>query len=553
MTAAIAPSFKSWLILSLLLAIFAIAPLCYPGYIQTHSGFTFLWNVADLRANLGSWRWTPHIAIDFDPLRSDGLLPYYLAALLPLEPGSAIKVVLGLGWLLGNAGMYLWLRRWLGPPGALVAALVYTYLPYQIATIYVRGAWGEALFWGGLPWAIWAAGEQINRRTAVIFLSVIGLIWLLLAWSQLGLTLWMFVFISLFLGVMYAYRAAWAILAGFCGVLLGTLSTLAVATAAPVFSPIPPFSDHFLYPSQLFSAYWGFGSSRPGWNDGMSFQLGLAAVGLALLGIILWQRQESSDPPTHRTDHRLIFFSGTAFVSLLLQFGFSASLWHVPVWSGSTLASSLTYPWQLLGWTGLCLSVLAGAALWLDKQLIRWPVIGSIIILIILSSYSYLSPQFIQVDPEMLTAPQAVLGTNQMTLLAHTFSVDINGNTAGLELGPTPLPLAVHGRAQPNQTLRLNVIWQPLKPLTEDWKFFVHLVDSKGQVLAQFDGQPLAGSYPTSQWIPGELIQDSYPLPLPSDAPPGPYQIFLGLYNEATGARLPVPGDTEGRIILNVE
>jgi hypothetical protein len=188
MTAAIAPSFKSWLILSLLLAIFAIAPLCYPGYIQTHSGFTFLWNVADLRANLGSWRWTPHIAIDFDPLRSDGLLPYYLAALLPLEPGSAIKVVLGLGWLLGNAGMYLWLRRWLGPPGALVAALVYTYLPYQIATIYVRGAWGEALFWGGLPWAIWAAGEQINRRTAVIFLSVIGLIWLLLAWSQLGLT-----------------------------------------------------------------------------------------------------------------------------------------------------------------------------------------------------------------------------------------------------------------------------------------------------------------------------------------------------------------------------
>jgi hypothetical protein len=101
--------------------------------------------------------------------------------------------------------------------------------------------------------------------------------------------------------------------------------------------------------------------------------------------------------------------------------------------------------------------------------------------------------------------------------------------------------------------LYLNITWQPLQPLTEEWKVFAHLIDSNHHVIAQFDGPPQQGTYPTSQWIPGELIKDSYPLTLPANTPPGPYQVYLGLYNEATGARLPVPGDAEGRVILDVK
>ena len=228
-TAAVLPSAKSYLVLSLLLTIFAIAPLFYPGYIQTHSGFIPIWNVADLRTNPGDWRWTPHIGLSFDLLHSTGLLPYYLAALLPFAPATAVKVIMGFGWLSGNAGMYLWLRRWLGQPGALVAALVYTYLPYQIATVYVRGAWGESLVWGVLPWAAWAAGEQISRNFAVILLPVIGLIWLVLGLSQLGLALWAFIFISLLLWLIDSYQAVGAILAGFGGLVLAAFTTMAVS------------------------------------------------------------------------------------------------------------------------------------------------------------------------------------------------------------------------------------------------------------------------------------------------------------------------------------
>jgi len=106
---------------------------------------------------------------------------------------------------------------------------------------------------------------------------------------------------------------------------------------------------------------------------------------------------------------------------------------------------------------------------------------------------------------------------------------------------------------QSNDVLLVDVVWQPLQPLSQDLKVFVHLVDPAGNVIAQYDGYSQAGDYPTGQWTPGELITDSYPVIIPADAPPDPYQIYLGFYDESTLTRLPVPNDTEGRVILNVE
>ncbi len=559
---AILQSSTTYLILTAVLCLFALAPLFYPGTIQTHNGFVPLWNSADLRGNPGNWRWLPHIATQFDPLRSDGLWPYYLASMLPFEPVLAVKVVVGLGWLLGSLGMFWWLKKWLGPSGALLAALVYIYLPHQIATVYIRGAWGETFFWGLLPWTVLASesvGQQASQlnRPSTILLSVLAVfLWLILGLSQLGLTLWAFVFVALLYWLTRRRQALWPILVGCLGVVLAFVITLSIFAASPYASSTPlssptTFSDHFLFPFQLFSASWGFGPSRPGWNDGMSFQVGLAAVGLTFLTLFLWPRKSGAAP--NGFNRHLVFLSGTAIVSILLQFGLSQPLWSLPLFPGYTLASTLTYPWQLLGLTGFCLAVLAGASMWLDEQLTRLPLLGSVIILVILSSYSYLLPQFIQIEPEIRRGPQALLGVNQVALLTHGFVVEINGNTAGLERGPAAIPLTAHGPLQAGEVVRLDITWQALQPFSEDWKVFVHLVDAKGQVLAQFDGQPREGDYSTSRWIPGELIKDSYPLLMPATLPPGPYQVFVGLYSEVTGARLPVPNDSEGRVILNVQ
>ena len=77
-----------------------------------------------------------------------------------------------------------------------------------------------------------------------------------------------------------------------------------------------------------------------------------------------------------------------------------------------------------------------------------------------------------------------------------------------------------------------------------DETLFVHLVDPSGQLIAQADGDPLRQLFPLSACQPGELIHDIRYLPWPTTA--GLYTVHLGLYNRATGERLPA-FDSQGQ------
>jgi hypothetical protein len=94
--------------------------------------------------------------------------------------------------------------------------------------------------------------------------------------------------------------------------------------------------------------------------------------------------------------------------------------------------------------------------------------------------------------------------------------------------------------------LQLTLFWQPLVPLSTDYTGFVHLRDETGATVAQRDGQPLDGAYPTSHWQPGEIVIDPITLTLPEELPSGQYSLFTGLYQLDTLARLPVIDDTTG-------
>ena len=72
-------------------------------------------------------------------------------------------------------------------------------------------------------------------------------------------------------------------------------------------------------------------------------------------------------------------------------------------------------------------------------------------------------------------------------------------------------------------------------PLT-DYSTFVHVVNAAGNIVAQADAQPVAGSYPTSIWGAGETVVDTIAVPVG----PGDYQVYVGLYRWDTQARLQV-------------
>lgn len=91
-------------------------------------------------------------------------------------------------------------------------------------------------------------------------------------------------------------------------------------------------------------------------------------------------------------------------------------------------------------------------------------------------------------------------------------------------------------------TLPLTLTWECLGTFTADYTVFVHLADANRQPVAQVDGKPLGGTYPTRFWEVGERLADPYFLEVPSDASPGTYDLLVGMYLLATGERLPLLG-----------
>jgi hypothetical protein len=105
------------------------------------------------------------------------------------------------------------------------------------------------------------------------------------------------------------------------------------------------------------------------------------------------------------------------------------------------------------------------------------------------------------------------------------------------------------------ETITVTLYWQPGSRVTEDYHVFVHLLDAKGQLVAQQDGVPVQGERPTWSWWDNEVIRDKYVLVIDQELPPGTYALSVGLYDLTTGVRLPITGPTgerlpEDRIVL---
>jgi len=95
----------------------------------------------------------------------------------------------------------------------------------------------------------------------------------------------------------------------------------------------------------------------------------------------------------------------------------------------------------------------------------------------------------------------------------------------------------------PGDFVRVAVQWSTRAPFGDSFKAFLHILDQNGNLVAQHDAIPLAGSLPTTSW-PGspednpQLITDRFAVQLPEDLPDGQYRVITGLYNPADGRRL---------------
>jgi len=127
-----------------------------------------------------------------------------------------------------------------------------------------------------------------------------------------------------------------------------------------------------------------------------------------------------------------------------------------------------------------------------------------------------------------------------------------------LKAAPRTAPLALFGggslrllsaqAVRSGSLLNLELVWQAQQPATAE--IFVHGLDCAGKMLGQADGAALARMFPLWLWQAGEAVRDVRQIQL-ADAPDnGCTQIAVGLFDPASGARLPAV-DAAGRALAD--
>lgn len=102
----------------------------------------------------------------------------------------------------------------------------------------------------------------------------------------------------------------------------------------------------------------------------------------------------------------------------------------------------------------------------------------------------------------------------------------------------------------PGETFVVTLYWRALAEMRTDYTVFTHLLAPDGSMTGQRDRQPVGGTYPTSLWVPGEVIRDAYEIPVRVDASEGEHRLEVGLYVAATGTRLSVEGSLDDAVSL---
>jgi len=419
------------LILLVALTAFAIAPLCQPGFFwgahdARHSVYFLYEFDRSIQDGILYPRWSPDITFGYGyPLFNIyGPLAFYLGEafhLLGLDLLWAIKMVFATSFVFSGLAMYLFVRKLMGRWAGLIAGLVYVYVPYHIGDVYVRGAFAESVALVFFPLILWSFYEAVEnpRPTALVSaaLSYAGLIF-----SHNGLLLLFSPFLGVYLvflvvsrawqdsgGAPASTRRRWTLFlraaASRASIPLAALA-LGLGVGALFWLPMAlefkfvrldqwlggyyDYRDDFVYLFQFFSPFWDYGLSRPGPQDDLSFQIGAVPIVFSVFSLVSVSRLRD------RVQRRItMFFQASLVVVVFLMLSAST-----PFWELLPIVIFAQFPWRLLALVMPCVAYLAGSVVAISAEegegtatpLASW----ALVVLIILASYTYLSPQIIE-------------------------------------------------------------------------------------------------------------------------------------------------------------
>jgi hypothetical protein len=150
------------------------------------------------------------------------------------------------------------------------------------------------------------------------------------------------------------------------------------------------------------------------------------------------------------------------------------------------------------------------------RKIIAGAVTGGLFLLAAIIPLQYIVPAYARLP--LLT---------EHSLPAHVQRVDwdISGQMRllGYSLAKTTV--------RPAEKLPVMVYWQAIAPMTVDYSVFVHLLGQERAVVGQVNTYPGLGAWPTTLLRPGDVVADTYYVPVAADAAaPSLLRVHVGLY-----------------------
>ncbi len=250
---------------------------------------------------------------------------------------------------------------------------------------------------------------------------------------------------------------------------------------------------------------------------------------LAVVGIVILALKKGERP------------SGPAALGLaVLGLYFAIVAASLIPWTATVLGTDqarLLYP----ALPAICVFMFLGWAQFAPRnwgRFLAWGVGGGMLLFATVAPLRYIMPTY---AAPALVARQDLAGVqyaaninfgDRMKLVGY----DLNGDTW-----------------RPGETLVVNLYWEAMEDLDQDYWLYARLVDEKGWELLFRDGCPSGGRYTTDFWKKGDIVPSAHRFRIPDDAPERSYRLMLSMHPFGSLDWLPVldaQGQDSGDIVI---
>lgn len=370
----------------IILSIPALKDLARDGFYTSHDGETHTARMAQYYGAAIDGQLPPRFAGTLYNGLGSPILTYiyplpYLAGSLVHSLGfsftDSFEIIMALGFIFSGIFAYLWLREvFKSDKAAFIGALFYIWVPYRFLLIYVRGSISENTAYTFLPLVFYCLTKLLSKNNRV-WLAATALSMSLLMLSQNLVAL-------LFLPIIGAYVLylsilkrspkfpAFVVLAGLWAFSIAAVTYLPAAFERKFvrFDEVYALTylDHFVSAKQLIYSPWGYGFSLTGFDDLMSFQIGLAhLLILAIFPAVLILRAISrieffkklSPFLTQVPSQNLPLTLGAILIIIITFILMIKTEATIFLWQHFEPLTRIDYPWRLLGITTWGVSLVA--------------------------------------------------------------------------------------------------------------------------------------------------------------------------------------------------